>query len=504
MANFPSDMRSENELVELLWDNGQIVMQGQSNRAKKTLFSPVLDLEDETAMVKFGHSGATNQVVHDLPSMVPCRSLGMNVEGEDGTDPWMGYEMDESSLEKGFCPELFSDLAGIQSTSLANTDNNLLPTGVKELSTLRFSQKSKSKVMGSDVNPCKRDHFAANTSSSSAAIMNFSHFSRPVALAKANRQSIERSKVREKSCTASVCPVESSFVNQPKVDLSSCTTRRENSSRESLTSQALSFTASTAVERKEAEGVPEAIAASSSGCSGYSFDAISNDPKPKSKRRNRDESGEQSDDFEDESCGVKKPEAARVAGVKRGRAAEVHNLSERRRRDRINEKMKALQELIPNCNKVDKASMLDEAIEYLKTLQLQVQMMSMGTGICIPPILIPTGMNLQQMHPPLVPRFSPLAMGMGLGFGMGMIDLNGFPVPSMHGTQFPSPSIPLLSGLHRMSPSSSIPSIGIPAQSFAASVPHASQVMVLNPSLPVSEIPTSTKQATKHELGGAG
>nr|GEY31852.1 phytochrome interacting factor 3 [Tanacetum cinerariifolium] len=59
--------------------------------------------------------------------------------------------------------------------------------------------------------------------------------------------------------------------------------------------------------------------------------------------------------------------------VQRSRAAEVHNLSERRRRDRINEKMKALQELIPRCNKSDKASMLDEAIEYLKSLQMQVQ-----------------------------------------------------------------------------------------------------------------------------------
>ncbi|MBA0775291.1 hypothetical protein Gotri_010445 [Gossypium trilobum] len=58
---------------------------------------------------------------------------------------------------------------------------------------------------------------------------------------------------------------------------------------------------------------------------------------------------------------------------KRSRAAEVHNLSEKRRRSRINEKMKALQNLIPNSNKTDKASMLDEAIEYLKQLQLQVQ-----------------------------------------------------------------------------------------------------------------------------------
>ncbi|KAK4352107.1 hypothetical protein RND71_027625 [Anisodus tanguticus] len=58
---------------------------------------------------------------------------------------------------------------------------------------------------------------------------------------------------------------------------------------------------------------------------------------------------------------------------KRGRSAEVHNLSEKRRRSRINEKLKSLQNLIPNSNKTDKASMLDEAIEYLKQLQLQVQ-----------------------------------------------------------------------------------------------------------------------------------
>lgn len=58
---------------------------------------------------------------------------------------------------------------------------------------------------------------------------------------------------------------------------------------------------------------------------------------------------------------------------KRTRAAEVHNQSERRRRDRINDRMRALQELIPNSNKTDKASVLDEAIEYLKNLQTQLQ-----------------------------------------------------------------------------------------------------------------------------------
>ncbi|EPS58336.1 hypothetical protein M569_16479, partial [Genlisea aurea] len=117
-----------------------------------------------------------------------------------------------------------------------------------------------------------------------------------------------------------------------------------------------------------------------------------------------------------------------AVGTKRTRAAEVHNLSERRRRDRINEKMKALQELIPNCNKAknsflgsekkraDKASMLDEAIEYLKMLQLQVQMMSMGAGICMPPMMFPPGMQPMFPPPPHLPHF-PIGMGMG-GFGV--------------------------------------------------------------------------------------
>uniref|UniRef100_A0A7N0UWZ3 BHLH domain-containing protein n=1 Tax=Kalanchoe fedtschenkoi TaxID=63787 RepID=A0A7N0UWZ3_KALFE len=74
---------------------------------------------------------------------------------------------------------------------------------------------------------------------------------------------------------------------------------------------------------------------------------------------------------------------------KRSRAAEVHNLSEKRRRSRINEKLKALQKLIPNSNKSDKASMLDEAIEYLKQLQLQVQMLSMRNGVSLHPLCIP-------------------------------------------------------------------------------------------------------------------
>ncbi|KAL1809940.1 hypothetical protein ACET3Z_026930 [Daucus carota] len=82
---------------------------------------------------------------------------------------------------------------------------------------------------------------------------------------------------------------------------------------------------------------------------------------------------------------------------KRSRAAEVHNLSEKRRRSRINEKMKALQNLIPNSNKTDKASMLDEAIEYLKQLQLQVQMLTMRNGLSMYPMCLPDVLQQNQL-----------------------------------------------------------------------------------------------------------
>ncbi|CAL5056346.1 unnamed protein product [Urochloa decumbens] len=89
----------------------------------------------------------------------------------------------------------------------------------------------------------------------------------------------------------------------------------------------------------------------------------------------------------EDALGSSESEPARPARPrgKRSRAAEVHNLSEKRRRSRINEKMKALQTLIPNSSKTDKASMLDDAIEYLKQLQLQVQMLSMRNGLYLPP-----------------------------------------------------------------------------------------------------------------------
>uniref|UniRef100_A0A0D9WVE1 BHLH domain-containing protein n=1 Tax=Leersia perrieri TaxID=77586 RepID=A0A0D9WVE1_9ORYZ len=111
-------------------------------------------------------------------------------------------------------------------------------------------------------------------------------------------------------------------------------------------------------------------------------------------KRGRDEQMDIRSEVADETPPSKRP--ATAAGKRRTRAAEVHNLSERRRRDRINDKLRALQELVPHCNKTDKASILDEAIEYLKSLQLQVQIMWMTTGIA--PMMFP---GAHQLMPPI-------------------------------------------------------------------------------------------------------
>ncbi|KAM7280871.1 hypothetical protein ACFE04_008005 [Oxalis oulophora] len=131
-----------------------------------------------------------------------------------------------------------------------------------------------------------------------------------------------------------------------------------------------------------------------------------------------------------------------TSSSKRSRAAEVHNMSEKRRRSRINEKMKALQCLIPNSNKTDKASMLDEAIEYLKDLQLQVQMLSMRNGLGLNPLCLPGVLH---------PMQQPTAMSFDEGNGASTCSAN---VESLNPTAFnlsnqsipPNESIVLPSG----------------------------------------------------------
>ncbi|KAK6918597.1 hypothetical protein RJ641_017019 [Dillenia turbinata] len=90
--------------------------------------------------------------------------------------------------------------------------------------------------------------------------------------------------------------------------------------------------------------------------------------------------------------------------TKRRRAAAIHNQSER----------------------TDKASMLDEVIEYLKQLQAQVQMMS---RMNMSPMMLPLTMQ-QQLQMSMLAQ---MGMSMGMGMGMGVMDMNTLPRPNLAG-----------------------------------------------------------------------
>ncbi|XP_012088811.1 transcription factor PIF3 isoform X2 [Jatropha curcas] len=360
-------------------------------------------------------------------------------------------------------------------------------------------------------------------SSTNSSLMNFSHFSRPASLVKANLHNIgtragsgisniETMGGKDKgSDTSNSNPVEPTCVDTfgglPK-DLSSQSQPIMVSSKVDAkplnhkpTEELLPAKQPEALDQEDdskndrshcqiAESAirgladsgknAEPVVASSSVCSGNSVERVSEEPTQDLKRKYQEieESEGPSEDVEEESVGAKRAAPARGStGSKRSRAAEVHNLSERRRRDRINEKMRALQELIPNCNKVDKASMLDEAIEYLKTLQLQI--MSMGAGLYMPSMMLPPGMP--HMHAPHMAQFSPMGvgMGMGMGFGMGMPDMivgssgcSMIQMPPMHGAHFPSPPISGPSALHGMS-GSNLPIFGLSSQGHPMPYPCA-------------------------------
>ncbi|KAJ0989153.1 hypothetical protein J5N97_007509 [Dioscorea zingiberensis] len=60
--------------------------------------------------------------------------------------------------------------------------------------------------------------------------------------------------------------------------------------------------------------------------------------------------------------------------ARRGQATDSHSIAERVRREKINERMKYLQGLVPGCYKtMGMAVMLDEIINYVQSLQNQVE-----------------------------------------------------------------------------------------------------------------------------------
>uniref|UniRef100_A0ACD5VIE2 Uncharacterized protein n=1 Tax=Avena sativa TaxID=4498 RepID=A0ACD5VIE2_AVESA len=368
-------------------------------------------------MMAFAKSGSVFGAIGMAPSLHDFSSgLHANHEnGDDDTVPWINYpiiiEDDDSAAPAlttaDYCSDFFSELQEAAAAAATANLGSLPPSNPNATNNRGAPVSSSSRA------PCfKENHgLSAPTTRSSLpqadlatakqprpsgslgeGVMNFSLFSRPAALARATLQSVQRPQGTDKVSNITTSnPMESTvfqttsgqrsdpvFADQRVVwphpkgvrFASEAAAAPVSNLQEMMANEKLS---NNRVAHKDvARKAPEATVAASSVCSA---NGAANDERwHQQKRKIQAEcSASQDEDLDDES-GALLRSASR--SMKRSRTAEVHNLSERRRRDRINEKMRALQELIPNCNKIDKASMLDEAIEYLKTLQLQVQVHS--------------------------------------------------------------------------------------------------------------------------------
>ncbi|CAM8922955.1 unnamed protein product [Rhodiola kirilowii] len=482
------------DFAELVWENGPVVMQGQLSRLKKHNSNNISlqDLPQNSrckdkAFEKGDNSEMTLGRLGVMPMETVLNDFHIPVPSElDDMVPWLSYHMDEH-VQHNYRSEFFTELSDVTATltpldkrsynvraikdSRPTSPQN--PAGFERLDLLSARPKvNQLDQLSSRQTQCSVPSFRSKASDINSSciknttenlligdsaqkhcppssvypsmktqtqepgqrssIMNFSHFSKHALVVKSSLDTIN----------AKACPEVSVAEQIDGKNKGSVRTALKPADPSQVASISAQFKADVSPRQAlvpnghDATGNVEKAAEpviASSVCSGNNIERASNDPIFCSKRKyhESEDSEYPSEDVEEESVGIKNAATNRVgSGSKRSRAAEVHNLSERRRRDRINEKMRALQELIPHCNKVDKASMLDEAIEYLKTLQLQVQMMSMGSGLCMPPMMF--------THAAHMSRFSPMSVGIGMGMGMGM----GFPITPVPA---PLPNLPMFS-----------------------------------------------------------
>ncbi|XP_039160695.1 transcription factor PIF1 isoform X2 [Eucalyptus grandis] len=434
LPSFPRPRRPHlagDEIAELLWQNGPVVMQSQRS-VKKSEPSGCdgYQLSAIQSQTQHHHQQQQQQQQQQQPQPQPQPQQQQQREQEqqqhlfmqeDEMASWLHYPLNDASFVADFCSDL------LYPPPCANV--NVAATAARASPVVAELRQQPPPKPPTPMAPPRR-------------FENFGHFSR------LNRPRVDESGPSNSSRAGNESTVVDSS-GTPAVGPRSRVSEALHCdvSRGTVDGGAAALATSSADGGGREMGTCELTVTSSPGASSACAEPLpprksSSTPPPPAEDRKRkgieidadpdadpDADECHSEDVELESADTKKP-ARGSTSSKRSRAAEVHNLSERRRRDRINEKMKALQELIPHCNKSDKASMLDEAIEYLKSLQMQVQMMSMGCGVV--PMMFP-GVHQYVPH-----------MGMGIGMAMGMdMGMNRpiLPFPNiLSGSALPTPA----------------------------------------------------------------
>ncbi|KAF7060789.1 hypothetical protein CFC21_067548 [Triticum aestivum] len=379
MGDISRPLGEDDDLMELLWCNGNVVMQSQGHRK-----------------------------LPPRPEKVPAPP----VVQEDDAGLWFPFALADS-LDKDIFQDLFCEeppgAAGVDGAGKIGRD------GVPVLGDDRRSSQSSAVSAASDLMPPpKSTHVSCSSRQQSMSLAdcgdNAGGVLSDLVQARAGKAAMEE------GASSTLSAMGASFCGSNQVQVQGAVSEQGRAGHTTAyggggAGSALPSAVGSGNANARGRG-HEATVASSSGRSNYSFGVTTTtgtEPTSTSHRSSKrkrgldtEDSESPSEDAESESLALERKPPQKLTTARRSRAAEVHNLSERRRRDRINEKMRALQELIPHCNKTDKASMLDEAIEYLKTLQMQVQMMWMGGGMAPPAVMFP-GMQMHQYLPQMGP-----------------------------------------------------------------------------------------------------
>ncbi|MED6146781.1 transcription factor [Stylosanthes scabra] len=380
VINQKSPIGLDQDLVELLWKNGQVVLSSQTQR------KPVQKNDASTTIrnngVHFGNSS---------------NNLSQQ---EDETASWIQYQVDDDHpMGQELCSSnLLSQLTPCEVESYKPISKQLEEAKFAKFATPNNANLNPQQKPMINPMPAPRFHvvpertnndFVGRSSSSSQQkVPKFSHhFSAPLIAQQkfrekvnnGNNNNVPQSEGRE----CSVMTVGSSHCGSNNIIPQEQDTTFSEAVKDCV--QRSSVPNWSGNNKGKSSEMIEATVTSSSGGSGSSLGkttcslSTGNHLGLKRKITDADESEEQSEATEPKS-GAGNKASQRSGSSRRNRAAE-------RRRDRINEKMRTLQQLIPNSNKTDKASMLEEAIEYLKSLQLQLQVMWMGAGMT--PVMFP-------------------------------------------------------------------------------------------------------------------
>ncbi|XP_019193873.1 PREDICTED: transcription factor PIF4-like [Ipomoea nil] len=369
LANQKKPVGLDHDLVELLWRNGQVVLHSQTHR-------------------KSGFEGNESRQLqkHDQSSLRDVSLFGNppSFIQDDETTSWLNCPVDDS-FEKEFCAPFLSEIPSVHHP--VGTDKG----GIRQVEDSKII-KLGSSDSGVNLNPMPPPGTQTLSSLHQRRDCNLPEggvsfgASLKANLRSSNGQFGAKGHGDIRECSGMT--VGSSHCGSNQVAIDAAFSRNScsgNGDRGLSAAVNKGYVEKVSPQTETAE--EETAGTSSSGRSGSSFARTCNQSAgtishgQKRKLRDGEESESQREEAAEFESGNGNKSTQKSGTTRRSRAAEVHNLSERRRRDRINEKMRALQELLPHSNKTDKASMLDEAIEYLKSLQMQLQMMWMGSGM---------------------------------------------------------------------------------------------------------------------------